>query len=403
MHFQTRPEDEAFRAEVRAFIAANLDPDIQARGMMDYDSPEADVRDWIAILDRRGWAVPHWPVEHGGQDWTPLQRYIFAQELRRARAPVLDRVGTDLVGPVLIAFGSDWQKAELLPRIRSGQDWWGQGFSEPGAGSDLANLATRAVRDGDDYVITGQKIWTTCAQYAQWYIVLARTDPTVKPQQGISFLLVEADRPGLTRRPIPSIDGGFTLNEVFFDAVRIPARNLVGQEGRGWDYAKYLLTHERTTSAEVPHTLRDIEQLKRIAGSTQKSGAPLIRDPRFRARIAELEIEAVALEWAVLRVLYSDPSDPSLNSVASVLKLRGNDLRQKVADLCVDALGDLGVAMYVDPGEAGVAADDRVWPELDEVEARGVSARAIFRRAVSIYGGTNEIQRGIIAKSILGL
>jgi len=403
MKFEIQHDDQTFRREVRAFIAANLRPEIAARGVMDYDPREADVREWMGVLDRRGWSVPNWPEAYGGVSWSPLQKHIFAQELRRARAPVLDRVGTELVGPVLIAFGSDWQKRELLPRIRSGADWWGQGFSEPGAGSDLASLRTRAERIADDFVINGQKIWTTCAQYAQWFIVLVRTDQQARPQSGISVLLVEADRPGITRRPIESIDGGFTLNEIFFDDVRVPARNLVGEINKGWSYTKYLLMHERTISAEVPHTQRDIDQLKRIAATTRKHGRPLIEDPHFRLSIAKLEADVMALEWAVLRVLYTDSDDKKRNSVASVLKLRGNELRQQVADLCVDALGEMGVALFVDPSEPLARADDRVWPELSEAEAKGVSVRAIFRRAVSIYGGSNEIQREIISKSILGL
>ena len=402
MNFDIDPADNAFRLEVRGFIEANLPADIRRRAMRDYDSNEADVRRWMKILNAKGWATPNWPVEHGGVAWSPLRKFIFQQELRRARAPVLDRIGTDLIGPVLCEFGSGQQKSRFLPRIQNGDDWWGQGFSESGSGSDLASLKTRAELIDGRFVVNGQKIWTTCVQYAEWMIALVRTDATVKPQRGISFLLIDTSSPGITRRPIESIDGGFTLNEVFFDNVEVPAENLVGEAGKGWDYAKFLLTHERTTSAEVPHTQRDLEQLKSLAASTRKNGRPLAEDPLFSSRIAALEIDTKALEWAVLRILHAEEGDPTLNSVASVVKLQGNLLRQRVAELCAEALGDYGIALFADPDDPNVRAEDRVCPPISG-EAEGVTARAIFRRAASIYGGSNEIQRGIVAKSILGL
>ncbi|WP_339948104.1 acyl-CoA dehydrogenase family protein [uncultured Albimonas sp.] len=403
MDFAPSPDDDAFRAEIRATIDRLLPAEMKARRLADFDTAEADARAWIRILDDAGLAVPAWPVEHGGRPWSPLRKFIFAQELQHARAPAVDRIATEMVAPVLWTFGSQAQKAELLPRIRRGEDWWGQGFSEPGSGSDLASLRTRARREGDEYVVDGSKIWTTDGQYADWLIVLVRTDPNVKPQRGISMILIETSREGVSQRPIESIDGGWTLNQFFFDGVRVPVANLVGEEGRGWDYAKFLLTNERTTSAEAPHTRRDLEQLKRIARTAVARGRPLIEDPVFRAKIAQLEIDLTALEWSVLRVLHMEERDPRLGSVASVLKMRGNDLTQRVADLCVDALGDMGVAMHLDPDQPQVRADDRLWPPLAPQEAAGASARSIFRRAASIYGGSNEIQRGIVAKAILGL
>lgn len=402
MNVEIDPSDEEFRMEVRRFIEQSLPADIQMRSMRDYDANEQDVRRWTKILNAKGWATPAWPEQFGGMSWSPLRKFIFQQELRAARAPVLDRVGTDLIGPVLCEFGTEQQRAKFLPRIQNGDDWWGQGFSEPGSGSDLASLKTRADLKDGRYVVNGQKIWTTCVQYAQWMFALVRTDQTVKPQKGISFLLIDTRTRGITIRPIESIDGGFTLNEVFFDNVEVPAENLVGEAGKGWDYGKFLLMHERTTSAEVPHTQRDLAQLKHLASSIRKNGKPLAVDPLFRARISALEIDLTALEWSVLRILHAKPNDPSLNSVASVIKLQGNILRQRVAELCAEALGDHGIAMFADPDDPNVRQEDRVYPPISG-EAVGVTARAIFRRATSIYGGSNEIQRGIIAKSILAL
>jgi alkylation response protein AidB-like acyl-CoA dehydrogenase len=402
MNFDVSPEDEAFRLRVRKFIEANLPGDIARRGERDFEPQQDDVRRWMKILNRQGWAVPVWPVEHGGTGWTPLQKFIFQQELRRARAPVLDRVGTYLLAPVLYTFGSEKQKAELLPRIRNGDDWWAQGFSEPGSGSDLASLRTRAELVGDEYIVNGQKIWTTDAQYADGIFALVRTDPSVKPQRGISFLLIDMKSAGISRRPIESIDGAHSLNEMFFDNVRVHAENLIGEAGKGWDYAKFLLTHERSASAEVPHTQRDLDQLKTLAGQARKNGKPLLDDPLFRSRVAALEIAVMALEWSVLRVLHAPDGDGSLNTVASVLKIRGSQLRQQVAELSAEALGDYSTAMFLDPEDPDVDPVDRMGPPI-EGEAEGVTARALFRRATSIYGGANEIQRGIIAKSILGL
>jgi len=402
LDFTIDPAIHDFRRMVRSFIQENLPEEMRRRGERDFDSKESDVRGWMRILNARGWATPNWPEACGGVNWSPLQKFVFQQELRRARAPVLDRVGTDLIGPVLCEFGTDAQRARFLPRIQNGEDWWGQGFSEPDAGSDLASLKTRADLVGDAYVVNGQKIWTTCAQYAQWIFALVRTDFSAKPQKGISFLLIDATSPGVTRRPIESIDGGFTLNEVFFDNVEVPIENLVGEAGKGWDYAKFLLTHERTSSAEAPHTQRDIEQLKLLASNAIKGGRPLLEDPVFRSKVAALEIDVIALEWAVLRILHADPDDPSLNSVASILKMRGNVQRQIVAELAAEALGDYGIAMFLDPDDPDVRAEDHLAPPL-EGEAVGVSARAIFRRATSIYGGAAEVQRNIIAKQILGL
>jgi alkylation response protein AidB-like acyl-CoA dehydrogenase len=403
MDFATTPETRTFRMNVRAFIEAELPPDIARRGRRDYHSRRDDVHRWMKILNRRGWSAPHWPAQLGGTDWSALQRYIFQDELRRARAPVLDRCGLDLLGPVLCAFGSPEQQTRHLPPILNGDVWWAQGFSEPEAGSDLASLKTRADLDGDFYVVNGQKTWTTEAHYADWIFALVRTDATVKPQAGISFLLIDMRSPGIERRPIWTIDEGHTLNEVFFENVRVPAENLVGRAGQGWTYAKYLLGHERTTSSVVSHTKRDVEQVRTIASRTLTPSGRLLDSPAFAAKLAKLEVEVIALEWSVMRVLHAGEGDAAGDSVASLLKLRGSELSERAALLAAEALGDYGMAAMPDPESDNRLYADRMAPPLEDDEAIGVAAKAMFRRATTIYGGASEVQRTIIAKSVLGL
>lgn len=393
-------EDEAFRAEVRAFIQANLPDDLALRSRYDYHPRRADQARWARILSEKGWSVPHFPVAYGGTGWNGVQRFIFEDEMRRAHAPTVDRVGTELVAPVLYTFASEEQRQRHLPAIRAGEVFWAQGFSEPGSGSDLASLRTRAVRDSDHYVVTGQKTWTTEGQHADMIFMLVRTNAEVKPQAGISALLIDLKSPGITRRPIWTMDEGLTVNEFFFDEVRVPAENLVGDEGAGWSYAKFLLTNERTNSAEVPHTKRDIAHLRRIAGIERKNGKPLIEDPSFRARLARIEVDTMALEIAVLRALTSGSHDGG--SIASLVKVRGSELRQRVADLADEALGDHGLAICLNPvGEHVLFDDGLASPVADH--GIGVSAKAMFRRATTIYGGANEIQRTLIAKTVLEL
>jgi len=401
MDLRFDPELSTFRSEVRAFIAANLPPDIAHRGWHDYHAYRPDIQRWTEILCKQGWSAPHWPVEYGGTGWSPIQNFIWHEELRLAGAPVHDRSSLELVGPVIYTFGTQQQKDYFLPKILSGEHWWCQGFSEPGSGSDLARLRTRADVDGDHYVVNGQKTWTSEAHWADWIFTLVRTDQEVKPQAGISFLLIDMKSEGLTRRPIWSIDEGLTLNETFFDNVRVPKENLVGEAGKGWGYAKFLLTNERTMSAEVPHSKRDIVQLKRIAAQTMKNGKPLSDDPIFRSKIAKAEIDVTALEWAVLRLLFAK-GEHAETAVASVVKTRGAELRQTLAELSAQALGDHGIAMTPDPESEHVMRSDGLAPPIME-EGVGIVSKAIFRRATTIYGGTNEIQRTLIAKTVLGL
>lgn len=393
-------EDKAFRAEVRAFVEASLPADLARRGRHDYHPRREDQARWAAILAEKGWSVPHWPVAYGGPDWTGVQRFIFEDEMRRAHAPTMDRIGPELVAPVLYTFGSEEQRQTYLPAIRTGRTFWAQGFSEPGSGSDLSSLRTRAVRDGDDYVVTGQKTWTTEGHHADMIFMLVRTNMEGKPQAGISALLIDLKSPGITRRPIWTIDEGLTVNEFFFDDVRVPVKNLVGEEGAGWAYAKFLLGNERTASAEVPHTKRDVAQLRAIAQVERNNGRPLMANAIFRAKLARIEIDTIALETAVLRALTAASHDGG--AIASLVKVRGSELRQRVADLADEALGDRGLAICLNPEGEHLMFDDGLASPVPD-HGIGIAAKAMFRRATTIYGGTNEIQRTLIAKTVLEL
>jgi alkylation response protein AidB-like acyl-CoA dehydrogenase len=393
-------EDLAFRDEVRAFLAANLPPDLQHKVRSHLRlSKDHSVR-WHKILAAQGWVAPGWPVEFGGPGWTPTQRHIFEEECARAGTPQIMPFGVNMVAPVIMAFGSAEQKAYYLPRILSCEDWWCQGYSEPGAGSDLASLKTTAVRgldaDGDHYIVNGQKTWTTLAQHADMIFCLVRTDSGVRKQEGISFLLIDMHSPGITVRPIIMLDEDHEVNEVFFDNVRVPAANLVGQENRGWTYAKYLLGHERTGIAAVGRSKRELAFLKGLAACESKNGKPLIDDPLFAAKLAHLEIELMALEMTVLRVLAK--ADKAPGPEASVLKVRGTDIQQALTELMVEAVGPM--ALPFDPAylegasEHSVAEDDAAAP---------LASYYFNYRKTSIYGGSNEIQRNIITQMILGL
>lgn len=403
LEFSVSNEDLAFREEVRAFLRDNLPADIARHGKHDYHSSRSDIARVMKILNAKGWSAPHWPKDCGGTDWSPMRKHIYLEELRRARVPVFDRPGIDLVGPVICAFGNDEQKARFLPGILNGDTFWCQGFSEPNAGSDLASLQTTARREGDHYIVNGQKTWTSEAQRADWIFALVRTDTQVKPQAGISFLLIDLKTPGVQVRPIWSIEETLTLHETFFDEVRVPVENLVGAENMGWTYAKQLLAFERTTSAEVPHIKRDLMQLKHIAATTMRRGRPLAEYRPFAARIADLEIRLMALEWSVLRVLHAEEGDASLNAVASLLKVRGSELFQEVALLCAQAMGDHGVALIPEPEGEYLMRPDNLSPDVTDDEAIGAPVRSLFRRSTTIYGGANEVQRNIIAKAVLGL
>jgi pimeloyl-CoA dehydrogenase large subunit len=358
-----------------------------------------DLVDWQRILNRKGWAVSHWPREWGGTGWSPVELYIFRDEMQQAPAPEPLAVGGSMVGPVIIAFGHDAQKRKLLPRIANLDDWWCQGFSEPGAGSDLASLKTTARRDGDHYVVNGQKTWTTLAQYADWIFCLVRTDAVAKKkQEGISFLLIDMKSPGITVRPIQTIDGGHEVNEVFFDDVRVPAENLVGAENKGWDYAKFLLGNERTGIARVGISKARLRRLKELAALEKIGDQPMRDDPVFRRRIAAVEVELKALEMTQLRVVAAERQgrNGKPDPASSILKIKGSELQQAITELLLEVVGP-----YALPEQR---PQDR-WnePPVGPDWAETIAPNYFNMRKVSIYGGTNEIQKNIIAKAILGL
>src|SRR4051812_24359579 len=386
MRLQLSPELEAFREEMRTFFTTQVPQEIRDTVAAHRHVTKEQYVETQRTLNAAGLAVPHWPVEWGGRDWTPLQRHIWREEMQLADVPEPLAFNASMIGPVIAAFGNQEQKERFLPKTANLDIWWCQGFSEPDAGSDLASLRTTAVRDGDDWVVNGQKTWTTLGQHADWIFCLVRTDPTAeKKQRGISMLVFPMDTPGVTLRPIELIDGGFEVNEVFFDQVRVPAENLVGQENRGWDYAKFLLGNERAGIARVGFTKRMLADAKKLAAEVG-----VLADPRMSARIAEVENELVALELTALRVVaHSDGGKP--HPASSVLKLRGSELQQAATELVLDIAGPLSVASFANGG-----SDVPEW-------ARAAAPEYLNYRKVTIYGGSNEVQRTIIAGTILGL
>jgi alkylation response protein AidB-like acyl-CoA dehydrogenase len=391
MRLQLSPEMEQFREEMRTFFTTKVPQEIRDTVAAHRHLTRDQYVETQQVLNAAGLAVPHWPVEWGGRDWTPLQRHIWREEMQLASVPEPLAFNASMIGPVLAAFGSQEQKERFLPATANLDIWWCQGFSEPDAGSDLASLRTTAVRDGDDWVVNGQKTWTTLGQYADWIFCLVRTDPTAeKKQRGISMLVFPMDTPGVTLRPIELIDGGHEVNEVFFEDVRVPSENLVGEENRGWDYAKFLLGNERVGIARIGSTKRLLADAKEHARSITSGGAPLSEDPFLKARIAELENDLLALETTALRVV-ANSAGGKPHPASSVLKLRGSELQQAATELLVDIAGPLSVASF-----GGADSDVPPWAQV-------ATPSYLNYRKVSIYGGSNEVQRTIIAGSILGL
>jgi alkylation response protein AidB-like acyl-CoA dehydrogenase len=389
-------EDLAFRDQVRAFLDANLPADLQHKVRAHLRMSRDDYVRWHKILAKQGWVAPAWPTEFGGPGWSAVQRHIWDDECARAGTPQVLPFGVNMVAPVIMAFGNDEQKAHFLPRILSCEDWWCQGYSEPGSGSDLASLKTTAERQGEHYIVNGQKTWTTLAQHADMIFCLVRTDSTVRKQEGISFLLIDMKTPGITVRPIIMLDEDHEVNEVFFDNVKVPVANLIGQENRGWTYAKYLLGHERTGIAAVGRSKRELQFLKKVAGQQSKNGKPLTQDPMFAAKLATLEIELMALETTVMRVLAK--ADKAPGPEASVLKVRGTEIQQTLTELMVEAVGPKALAF--DPDYLEGRSDHSV---IDDDDAAPLASYYFNFRKTSIYGGSNEIQRNIITQMILGL
>jgi alkylation response protein AidB-like acyl-CoA dehydrogenase len=398
MDLRYTADDQRFRADVRGFLDAKLPPELRDKVLRGKHLDREDFLRWHHTLYERGWSTPNWPTEFGGPGWNATQQHIFDEECADAGAPVLLPFGIRMVAPVIMTFGSRAQQDRFLPRIRSGEDWWCQGYSEPGSGSDLASLRMRAERKGDLYVVNGQKTWTTLAQHADWIFCLVRTATDRRPQQGISFLLIDMKSPGVTVRPIATLGGEREVNEVWMEDVEVPIDNRVGEENQGWTYAKYLLGHERTGNAGVGTCKRWLKQLKRVASEQRSGGRPLIDDPRFRDRIAQVEIELMALEVTNLRVIAMELAKREPGPEASILKVQGTEIQQALSELMMHALGPQALPWQPGALDAGYAG-----PLSGPAYAVPVTGRYLNHRKASIYAGSNEIQRNIIAKMMLGL
>jgi alkylation response protein AidB-like acyl-CoA dehydrogenase len=400
MDLRLTAEELAFRDELRAFIRDNLPADIAERLHQGHSSRKQDIVAWQRILNQKGWAAYSWPKEWGGPGWSAVQRMIFLEEIQTYPAPEVNPFNITMLGPVLIQFGTQEQKQRFLPRAANVDDWWCQGFSEPGAGSDLAALKTAARREGDEYIVNGQKIWTSTAHQADWCFCLVRTNPqAAKKQEGISFVLIDMKTPGITVRPIISIDGSHHLNEVFFDDVRVPVSMRIHEENKGWDVAKFLLGNERTGIARLGKSKERVKFAKEKAKEMREGGRPLSEDPEFRRRIAQLETELKSLEITQLRVLSSEKSgEGRQNPLSAVLKLKGTELLQATTELAMDVGGPLSMPDWAE--ELEMLSNE---PKVGPVWATEATRSYLFLRAASIYGGTNEIMKNIVSKAVLGL
>lgn len=397
MNLNFSTEEQAFRSQVRTWLQANLPADLKSKVARYAHLEKEDVMRWHAILAEKGWIAPSWPEEYGGTGWNVVQRYIFEEECGYVGAPQLPGLGLMMCAPVLIRYGTEQQKKRFLPRIYSGEEFWCQGYSEPGAGSDLASLKTRAVRDGDHYIVSGQKAWTTQAQWADWMFCLVRTGAdSAKPQEGISFLLIDMKSPGITVRPVILMDGSHEVNDVFLDEVRVPVENLVHLEGQGWAVAKYLLGYERLNSGRIAGSKRQLARLKALAAHTPgDDGRPLLQQQRFRDRITSVEVELMALEITNLRFLdRTRRTGLPLGPEVSLLKLKGCAIQQTLSELLLQVAGPLAYER-VPQGEQDGTESDRLMP--------AIAAHYLNMRKVSIYGGSDEIQRNIMARMSLGL
>jgi alkylation response protein AidB-like acyl-CoA dehydrogenase len=397
------PEHAEFRKEVRGWIEANYPAEVKRKQAAGEEMTKEDILSWHRILYKKGWLTPSWPVEYGGTGWDPVRKYIWSEELARANC-IQNSFGIGMIGPVLYTYGSPEQKAKFLDATRSGDIWWCQGYSEPGAGSDLAGLSTKAERiTGDDgkeyYLVNGQKTWTTQGHFADWGFFLVRTDPTAKKQEGISFLLIDMKTPGITVRPIITIDGGHEVNDVFLENVKVPVENRVHEENKGWTAAKFLLAHERSGIAGVARSKRGIERLRDIAANVEADdGKPLIKDADFQRKVAELEIDLAALEYTELRTLAGESSGRGPGPEANLLKIKGTEVGQRLTDLTLEAAGHYGAPYFRGFPKDGANA----FPIGPDFAARAAPTYFNMRKT-SIFGGSNEIQRNIIAKVVLGL
>jgi alkylation response protein AidB-like acyl-CoA dehydrogenase len=387
------PEEEQFRVDIRTWVHANLPEKISHKVHNALRLTRDDQQAWAKILGKKGWLGYGWAKEFGGPGWNAVQKHLFEEECALAGAPRIIPFGPVMVAPVIMAFGSPEQQKRHLPGIASGEVWWSQGYSEPGSGSDLASLKCKAERHGDHYIVNGQKTWTTLGQYGDWIFCLVRTSSDGKPQTGISFLLIDMKSPGLTVRPIKLLDGECEVNEVWFDNVKVPAENLVGEENKGWTYAKYLLAHERTNIADVNRAKRELERLKRIAKTEG-----VYDDIRFRDEIAKLEVDVVALEMMVLRVLAAEKSGKQSMDIAGLLKIRGSEIQQRYSELMMLAAGPYSVPLIDEAMEAGWQGD---YPG-SAIHCAPLAGTYFNMRKTTIYGGSNEVQRNIVSQVVLG-
>jgi alkylation response protein AidB-like acyl-CoA dehydrogenase len=386
------PEEQKFREQVRAWVRANLPKEISHKVHNSLRLTREDMQRWARILGKQGWLGYGWPKEFGGPGWNAVQKHLFEEECALAGAPRIVPFGPVMVAPVIMAFGTAEQQQRFLPGIASGEVWWSQGYSEPGAGSDLASVKCRAERNGDKYIVNGQKTWTTLAQYGDWIFCLVRTSTEGKPQRGISFLLIDMKSPGVSVRPIIMLDGEPEVNEVFFDNVEVPADNLIGEENKGWTYAKHLLSHERTNIADVNRAKRELERLKRIAKAEN-----VYEDARFRDEIAKLEVDVVALEMLVLRVLSAEKSGKNPLDIAGLLKIRGSEIQQRYSELMMLAAGPYAVPLLREAMDAGWQGD-----YVGAPHCAPLASTYFNMRKTTIYGGSNEVQRNIVAQTVLG-
>ena len=391
MDLNDSPGEIAFRDAVRAWLAASIPADLRDKVLSFGELSKDDLVRWHRILADKGWVAPSWPIEWGGTDWSPVERYIFEEECAYAGAPPIVPFGPTMCASVLLQFGTDAQKQRFLPRIYRCDDFWCQGYSEPGSGSDLASLKTRAERHGEHYVVNGQKTWTTLGHYGDWIFCLVRTDSPAKKQDGISFLLIDMKTPGITVRPLILLDEGHEVNEVFFEDVRVPVENLVHEEGKGWTVAKYLLGHERLNTGRIGASKREMAKLKEMAARTTKDGRPLIDDPRFRDRVSRVEIELMALDITNLRFVDEMRRTGRIGAEVSMLKIKGTEIQQAITELLMQVAGPL--AQPFRPIDHG---------GFDAFTA-SIAPRYFNFRKTSIYAGSNEIQRNIIARAALGL
>jgi alkylation response protein AidB-like acyl-CoA dehydrogenase len=398
MDLNFTPEESAFRQQVRSFMQEKLPADIRQKVLGGLIVERDDYVRWQRLLHEQGWGAPGWPEQFGGPGWNATQQYIFEEESAAAGAPRAVPFGLKMVAPVIMAFGSPEQQQRYLPKILSAEEWWCQGYSEPGAGSDLASLKMRATREGNEYVLNGQKTWTTLGQYADWIFCLVRTDPEVKAQRGISFILVRMDTPGITVRPIITMDGAHEVNEVWFEDVRVPAENLIGEENKGWTYAKFLLGHERTNIAGIGIAKRELARLKRVASQEMKNGRSLLKDPLFAARVAQVEVDLTALEITNLRVLSAEAEHRAPGPEASILKIKGTEIQQAITELLTQAVGPYALQLNRAAMAAGYHGE-----HAGPAYAEPLAAGYLNMRKLSIYGGSNEIQKNIISQMILGL